>query len=155
MSRLIALSLLVYTACASSEASTTPTTTPQPASNANADDAQKVCVTSFTHNRTCTDQYIPSLVDTRAKLDAPAGIAEQVKADRDGVIAKAKVEWATDSTDENIARHCQQMTANMPDSARAMIDAVRACEAQTECAAYVTCMQPIEEKLIANGPPHP
>jgi len=153
MSRLIALSLLVYTACASSEASTTPTTTPQPASTTA--DAQEVCVTSFTHNRTCTDQYIPSLVDTRAKLDVPAGIAEQVKQDRDGVIAKAKVEWATDSTDENIAHHCQQMTANMPDSARAMIDAVRACEAQTECAAYVTCMQPIEEKLITSGPPHP
>jgi hypothetical protein len=154
MSRLVALSLLVYTACASSEASTTPPSKPEPASSTG--EAQKVCVDSFTHSRTCTDLYIPSLVDTRAKLDIPAGIAAEVKQDRDGVIAKAKVEWATDSTDENIAAHCQQMTAHMPDDAQAhaLADAVRACEAQTECAAYVACMEPVQEQLIAHGPAH-
>ena len=64
MSRLIALSFLVYTACGSSKPATTSTSPAKPAT----DDAQSLCVQSFTHSRSCTAEYIPSLVDTRAKL---------------------------------------------------------------------------------------
>ena len=63
MSRLITLSLLVYTACASSEAATPAPAKPQPASSP-ADDAQALCVQSFTHSRTCTAEYTSRLVDT-------------------------------------------------------------------------------------------
>lgn len=147
--------LIFVAACGSSSTSTPPPAKPEPAPATTPADAQNACVTSFTHSRTCTDLYIPALVDMRAKLDMPKGITEEVKKDRDGVIAKAKTEWASDSTDENIAKHCEQMTANLPDSARPLIDEVRACEAQTECAAYVACMQPVQEKLMTQGPAHP
>jgi hypothetical protein len=156
MSRLIALSLLVYSACASSEASTMPPpakpapAAAQPASTA--DDPQALCVQAFTHNRTCTAEYIPALVDTRAKLDLPPGMADMVKQDRAGVIAKANAEWAEDSKDENIARHCTQMTANLPAEALSLMDEVRACQTQTDCTAYVACIEPVEAKLMAHGP---
>ena len=119
---LLPLSLLVYTACASSEAAPSQTAKAQPASSTG--DYQSVCVDSMTRNRTCTDDYIPALVDSRARMDKPAGIAEAVKTDRAGVIAKAKEEWASDSTDENIARNCQAMTEHMDDSMKPM-DAAR------------------------------
>ena len=65
------------------------------AATANAD--HDLCVAFITHARTCTDQYIPALVDARAAADMPAGIKAEVAKDRDGVIAQAKQEWATDS----------------------------------------------------------
>ena len=146
MSRLIALSLVIYTACASSEAGTVASAKPQPAG-----DPEALCVAAFTHDRTCTAAYIPALVDTRARLDLPPGIAAMVVQDRAAVIAKANAEWAEDSTDASIARHCQQMTAHMTDAARALEDEVRQCVAKTDCAAYVACIAPVEEKLMAHG----
>lgn len=165
MTRLFALSLFVFTACASSKPEpkpTTPAADPAPAAAAppaggTADDMQAVCVQSFTRDRTCTAEYIPSLVDVRAKLDQPPGIAAQVKQDRAGVIAKAQAEWAEDSKDEHIAAHCTQMTAHLPDAARALGDAVRGCLAKADCASYVACMEPVEEQLMAahGGAAHP
>ena len=58
--------------------------------------------------RTCTDQFIPALVDARAAADVPAGIKQAVASDRDGTIAQAKTEWATDSTDANFEKMCSQ-----------------------------------------------
>ena len=149
MSRLIAISLLsLVSACASKAAAPAPAN-PQPAV-ATGDDAQPVCVETFTHNRTCTAEYIPALVDTRAKLDLPPGIAAQVKQDRAGVIAKATAEWATDSTDANITQRCQQMTAHMTGDGRALVSEARGCLAKTDCTAYVACIEPVEEKLMAH-----
>ena len=148
MSRLIALSFLVIAACSHSKTDNT-STKPQPMSSTG--DDQKLCVEAFTHNRTCTAEYIPALVDTRAKLDIPKGMTEKVKQDRAGVIAKANEEWAQDSTDENIASHCQQMTAHMTEEARALGSEVRACLPETNCTAYVACIEKVEEKLIAHG----
>src|SRR4051794_5500024 len=56
----------------------------------------QTCVQVFQRARTCTDDYIPALVDARAKLDLPAGIKAEVASDRAGVIAQAKTEWASD-----------------------------------------------------------
>lgn len=147
MSRLIALSLFAVVACGSSKAPA-----PKPAPAPSNPEAQQLCVESFTRNRSCTDLYIPALIDTRAKLDLPKGIADEVKQDRDAVIAKAKSEWATDSTDENIARNCQQMTAHMTEEAKPLQDTVRGCLAKTDCASYVPCIEQVEEQLIARGP---
>ncbi len=148
MSRLIALSLVVFAACGSSKPAAT-TTAPTKTEDSTADD-QKLCVETFTHNRTCTTEYIPALVDTRAKLDLPPGIAAQVKEDRAGVIAKANAEWAADSTDASIASHCTQMTAHMTDDARALEAGVRGCLMKPDCAAYVACISPVEEQLMTH-----
>lgn len=150
-----ALSLLslAISACASSEAAPSQTAKTQPASASIPAEAQQLCVETMTKNRTCTDEYIPSLVDTRAKLDKPPGIAEKVKADRAGVIAQAKAEWAEDSKDENIARQCQAMTEHMTEDARPMMDALRACLAKDACGDYVPCVQPVFEQLMS-GPRH-
>ncbi|MGE0872547.1 MAG: hypothetical protein AB7P03_28595 [Kofleriaceae bacterium] len=117
-----------------------------PASTAQGGDDHQLCVQLFTRNRECTDQYIPALVDARAKYDQPPGIAEKVKADRDGVIAIAKGEWAEDSKDDAIARTCQQLVANMTDEQRGSVDQARSCLTQTDCGAYTTCVMPLFEK---------
>jgi hypothetical protein len=141
---------LAIAACASSEAAPSQTTKAQPASSTG--DAQQLCVETFTRSRTCTDEYIPSLVDTRAKLDKPPGIAEEVKNDRAGVIAKAMAEWAEDSKDENIARTCQSLTEKFTDAQKPAMDAARACLAKDACTDYVACIQPVFEGLMAQ--PH-
>lgn len=135
----LALAPIVATACASSEAA--PTAKAQPASSTG--DAQTTCVESMTRNRTCTDDFIPALVDARARHDKPAGIAEAVKNDRAAVIAKAKEEWAEDGKDEAIARTCQAMTQQ---ATPAEVDAVRACLAKEACGDYVACALPLFEK---------
>lgn len=127
-------------ACASSEAAPEPQA---PVAKSSSTDPQSTCVEVMTRNRTCTDQYIPALVDLRAKHDKPAGIAEAVKTDRAGVIAKAMEEWKTDSTDAAIASMCSQMA---PSVSPEEVAEVRACLAQTDCAAYTTCVMPSFEK---------
>jgi hypothetical protein len=146
------LAPLAIAACASSEAAPATTTKAQPASSTG--DMQSLCVEAFTKNRSCTDIYIPALVDSRAKIDKPPGIAEKVKADRDGVIAQAKAEWAEDSKDEAIARNCQMFTEHADDAAKGHADQVKSCLAQQDCAAYVGCITPVQEAMMASGPHH-
>jgi len=142
---------LAIAACASSEAAPAQSTTTAQAASSTGD-AQQLCVETFTRNRTCTDDYIPSLVDTRAKLDKPPGIAEAVKNDRNGVIAQAKAEWAEDSKDENIARTCQMLTEKLTDAQTPAMNQARACLAKQTCGDYVACIQPVFEGLMAQ--PH-
>jgi hypothetical protein len=103
-----------------------------------------VCVSVFQKQRSCTDQYIPALVDLRAKLDRPAGIAAKVKADRAGVIAPAKAEWANDSKDAAIDQTCTKISAD-PD----MVSAAQSCLAKTECGAFVSCIMPVTVKHLS------
>jgi hypothetical protein len=138
MLRLFALSLLALAACEGAEAKPAPATAQKTAAaSANAD--HDLCVAIIQHARTCTDQYIPALVDARAAADHPAGIKAEVASNRDGVIAQAKQEWATDSTDANIEAMCQRPMPN----ADAQRDSATACQAQTDCAAFSQCMVPI------------
>ena len=108
-----------------------------------AGDDHATCVQVFQKQRACTDQFIPALVDTRAKYDNPPGIAAQVKADRAGVIAQAKTEWATDSTDAAIDHTCGTLAADHD-----MVAAAQRCLAQAPCDAFVTCITPVFEKHI-------
>ncbi len=143
MLRALTLAALVLSSipgCASQDAQATPSQKPVAASTAPA----QPCTDVFVRARACTDQYIPMLVDLRAKLDHPAGIADAVKADRNGVIAQAKAEWANDSTDASIASTC---SANAPLPGEA--EAAAACLAKTDCGEYVTCIAPLFEKHLA------
>ncbi len=112
-------------------------------------DDQALCTQVFQRARTCTDSYIPALVDARARHDRPAGIAEAVKNDRDGVIAQAKAEWAGDSTDAAITASCGNIVAGLTDDDRGLADDARACVAQADCGAFTTCIMPIFEKHFA------
>jgi hypothetical protein len=136
-------------ACGSSSEAAGPAPAPVAKPAAAADDHHRLCVEVFTRNRTCTDTYIPALVDARAKYDRPPGIADAVKKDRNAVIAEAKGEWAEDSKDEAIGRICQQLTANMTDEGRDDAAHARECLAHSDCAAYTACVMPLFEKRFA------
>jgi hypothetical protein len=90
--------------------------------------------------RACTAQWIPALVDARAKLDVPAGIAASVASDRAGVIAQANTEWATDSQDAHIQMACLHIAASETASDRATS---ASCLAKTSCDDFVACEIPV------------
>lgn len=137
----LVLALAFAAACATSDAATAE----QPSSHAKTPaDARAVCVQTMTRNRACTDAWIPALVDARARHDVPAGIAADVKADRDAVIARAKAEWANDSTDASIGATCDRLVASAPPQAD--LDAATACLATSACGEYVGCVTPLFEK---------
>jgi hypothetical protein len=142
----IILASILLVACGSAKAPPAHDTTVGIAGvhRASASD-QELCVAAMTRARACTDTYIPALVDIRARLDKPAGIAAEVAADRDGVIAAAKKEWANDSTDSGIAVMCQHLTANLSDQDRA--DGTT-CLEQQDCAAFTTCLTPVFERHL-------
>ena len=136
------------TGCDSHEAKATPTApkTVQPASTA--DDNKALCVQVFTRARACTDDYIPALVDSRAKYDKPAGLADEVKKDRAAVIAQAKQEWAEDSKDAAIAQTCDRIAPQMIDDP-STVETARGCLAQQACGGFTTCVMPLFEKHVA------
>lgn len=151
-SALVSVLALAGSACSASEAASPPPASPatpaaqaQPAST----DAKAVCAQVFTRNRTCTAQYIPALVDLRAKHDVPAGIAAEVAANRDAVIAQASEEWATDSTDAAIDATCTKIAAGLTAAEQADFGGLEACLAQADCGAYTTCVMPYFEKRFA------
>ncbi|MEJ7601937.1 MAG: hypothetical protein WKG01_28840 [Kofleriaceae bacterium] len=142
----LALGSVTAAACGTTEAAPSQNTAsakPAPASS----DVHALCVEMLTRNRTCTDDYLPALVDLRAKHDNPAGIAARVTTDRAGVIAEARTEWQTDSTDEAIAAVC---TKAAPSTDPADVEPARACLAEATCGAYVACSMPLFEKRFAN-----
>jgi len=151
MTRMISLLLpLAIAACGTTEAAPAQPVSPPKAQRASSDaEMQQLCVEVFTRNRTCTDTYIPALVDARAKYDKPPGIADKVKADRDGIIAQAKQEWASDSTDEAIQNICTRLVGSLSDDDRADAGKARDCLAQSDCGAYSTCIMPQFEKRFA------
>lgn len=110
---------------------------PEPAQAASTADFQTACMTVQQRNRTCTDDFIPALVDMRARKDLPPGIKDAVAQDRAGVIAHAKEEWATDSTDEAFARQCQDLGTRVTTE---NVEAGKACMAKDTCAEYVPCI---------------
>ena len=143
MSRFLVLgSLLALAACEGAEAKPAPANTPQKAQASSANADHDLCVAFISHARTCTDQFIPALVDARAEADTPAGIKAEVAKDRDGVIAQAKTEWATDSDDAHIEQMCTpaNVAAHTNDDARAQ---ATTCNANTDCAAYTACALPV------------
>lgn len=136
----LALAPLVAACGTASEASPAK---PEPAQATTAGDFQTACMTVMQRNRTCTDDFIPALVDMRARKDLPPGIADAVAKDRAGVIAKAKEEWAGDSTDEAFARQCQMLTEHAtPENAAAG----QACMAKDTCGEYAPCIVSVMEK---------
>lgn len=147
-SYLLVLALFAAACGTTSDAAPSPTTSGQVAPASSSSDLHALCVEVLTHNRTCTDDYIPALVDVRAKYDQPAGIADEVKKDRAGVIAHAKTEWATDSQDAAISATCDRIGASWKGEP-GDVEASRACLAKPDCAAYTACIMPMFERQLA------
>lgn len=140
-------------ACGGAGADQAQDTTPGQTAAAGGD-TEAVCRDSFARQRTCTDDYIPALVDARIELDLPAGIAAEGKKEggRDALIAKAKEEWSEDSKPEAVAARCKDMDGKMPAEQKAELkDALTKCLAITDCKAYVECVMPITKKMLS-GP---
>lgn len=159
---------LFAVACGSSEpAPAQPTAAPAPAADQTAapapappeaqaapaadSDAAETCRQGMTRMRDCTDVFIPALVGLRVELDVPAGIAAQDKAKgRDALVAQAKEEWKSDSTDQGIANQCTKMVSSMPaDQLGQMVDGVKACMAKVGCEQFVSCLEPIQRQHLA------
>jgi len=136
---LLALAPLVAACGSASEASPAK---PEPAQAAAAGDFQTACMTVMQRNRACTAEYIPALVDMRARIDKPAGIKDAVAQDRAGVIARANEEWKTDSTDEAFARVCQSVQEHATPEAA---EQAKACMAKDTCAEYAPCITAVME----------
>ncbi len=148
---------LFLVACGSSEpAPAQPTAAPaatpvQAAPTASSDEPQATCRQMMTRMRDCTDVFIPSLVALRVELDVPAGIAaEDTAQGRDALVAQAKEEWKTDSTDEAIASQCTRLVSSIPaDQLGPMLDAGKACVAKESCEEFVPCIEPIQRQHLA------
>lgn len=152
-SGLVSALALLPTACGTSDAASPPPVAPaqaQPASTGTGTgNAKAVCVELFTHNRTCTAQFIPALVDLRAKHDVPAGIAAEVAANRAKVIAQANEEWAVDSTPEAIDATCTKIAASLGAGDQSDLAGVQQCLSIRDCDAYTACVMPYFEKRFA------
>jgi hypothetical protein len=122
----------------------------EPAAQPAAADLKGLCVKFMTRSRECTSNFIPALVDLRARHDMPPGIAAKVKENRDAVIAEAMKEWETDSKDENITAMCDRMGDD--ETAKQHADEANGCLAKTACPDFVGCAMPIHEAHFANGP---
>lgn len=122
---------------------------PVPAEPASDEASIATCKKGFVRQRECTDEFISALVDVRIELDIPSGIAEEAKADKDALIAKAKEEWAKDSTDEAIDATCNDMVSAMPnDRVGEMVEHLDGCVANVSCDEFVTCMMPMVKGMI-------
>jgi hypothetical protein len=142
MIRSIAVIALALAGCGSKPAPTT--TSPKPTT---ADDQVAVCVASMTKSRECTDDFIPALVDARAQADAPAGVADAVKNDRDGVIKQAMEEWKTDSQDANIRSRCEAMAADVHVASEDLA-ATTDCNSKSDCKQFTSCTVPVVAKYF-------
>lgn len=115
-------------------------------------DMDATCRESFARQRTCTDDFIPALVDARIELDLPAGIAAEGKKEggRDALIKQAKEEWSNDSEPAAVAAKCAEMGPKVPAEQKAELQAAHTkCLAISDCKAYVECVMPITKKMLS------
>jgi hypothetical protein len=143
---------LVLAACGSAAAPASRVSAPPvPVTQASADSMIDDCVAAFTRARTCTDAYLPALVDLRVRLDLPAGIAATARDHGTStLVAQARAEWAHDAEDAPIAAHCRQIADALPPAQQAELrPRVATCVAEADCAGFVRCLMPIEAGLMS------
>jgi hypothetical protein len=132
---------LLLAGCASAPEPTTPQV------SAAASESLETCKSLFARQATCTDEFIPMLVDTRIRHDKPPGITARAKdAGRDALIAQAKEEWKVDGAEPARTATCQKIA---PRATPAMLAQGRACLEKASCADFVACMAPFHDARIA------
>lgn len=135
---LVLCTLSPLAGCASTDATAQPRAESAPATAPAAS-----CTEVMTRARTCSDAFVPALVDARARADKPPGIAAQVAAHRDDVIAQARIEWAHDSTDPGIAATCDRVAATTDAADQ---QSAHDCLAAADCTAFTACVIPVMAK---------
>ncbi|HUJ63203.1 MAG TPA: hypothetical protein VLX92_32115 [Kofleriaceae bacterium] len=100
-----------------------------------------LCASVMVRARTCTDDFVPALIDARARRDVPPGFAARVAADRDGAIRDALVEWGQDDA------ACDRIAGALPDDAWL---SAQACLAVDTCGGFARCIVPVFEKHFTN-----
>lgn len=139
--------LLLAAACAGSESSNDKSSASTGLNEAT--QAQALCVQSFQRQRECTDTFLPALVDARVRFNKPDGIADMDKKEgREALVAQAREEWKTDSTDEVIADTCTGMVEHGALNGE-MGAAVSQCLAAADCGAFVPCQIKIIEQHLS------
>ena len=122
--------------------------TARPADATAASTAKDACVKLFERQRTCTDQFIPALVDLRVSVDKPKGIAAEgtKPGGRDSLIKKALEEWKNDSTDASIDSLCTRMSSSPKAATLEPITAQ--CVPSADCSAFVKCVIPMMKPTL-------
>lgn len=150
------LRLFALACLAASLSGCTRSTGPDPAKPAvtHAIDIRTSCLAELKRTFECKDSFVPMIVDTRLKLDLPAGIAARGK-EPDGrakLVEQAHGEFAVGKAPdkhEAICAHRQAMVDSMPpEQVKAMQGSMPTCPTSAECATFTACMQPILEKMI-------
>lgn len=137
MSRHLLAAVLAVAAC------DRPETPESAAAKAQLSDARSACVQLMQRQRTCTDAFIPALVDLRRELDTPKGIAEAPRAE---LVTAALEEWKSDSTDSAIFAQCERLAPELPAAA---IAESRRCVALSACGELVACTLPLLRQHLA------
>jgi hypothetical protein len=134
----------------------TRSTGPDPAkpNAARAFDIRASCAAELKRTFECGDTFVPMIVDTRIKLDLPAGIAARGKdpAGRAELIATAHREFAVDKAPDKHREICERRQAIVdampPERLKAMQASMPICPTTADCQAFARCQQPILEKMI-------
>ncbi len=126
---------------ASEQPNAAPSASAQPLSAA-ADASYAQCLALRNRERSCTQQYIPALVDARIEMDRPQGIAAQAKTEgRDSLIAQAFKEWEVDSV--NAEEFCRGQLSRLPSPAvEVFLKGAGACIERSSCTQFVSCWVP-------------
>jgi hypothetical protein len=102
----------------------------------------------------CKDTFVPTIVDTRIKLDIPAGIAARGKtpAGRTALIAQAHKEFAVDKAPDKHQAICERRQAMAdslpPERLKELQSTMPVCPTNADCKAFAECERPILEKMI-------
>lgn len=120
----------------------------RPATAAASTSAKEACVKVFERQRACTTDFIPALVDLRASVDKPKGIAAEAAkpGGRDALIQQALSEWKNDSTDAAIDATCSRI-ASSPKAAGAKTMA-DSCVSSPDCPGFVKCVIPLMKQTL-------
>jgi hypothetical protein len=155
MSRVSYLVALIVAVAACGGSSKEPAKPASPPAARTADDVVPMCKRHWAHKVTCTDDYLPALLDLRVELNKPAGIGDEVKTQgRDAMLATARTEFARDSEPAKVEELCGMMATKMPpERVDQVLDQADKCEAAADCKAFATCAVAIDRGFIAGGPP--
>jgi hypothetical protein len=117
----------------------------QPLSAPTSTSTDAVCRALMRRERTCSDSFIPALVQARVESDNPAGITTEDRAvGREALVKQAFGEWASDSQDASIDALCEQIAQSIsPQNDTELRTSASACLARVECDEFVACAVPL------------
>jgi hypothetical protein len=149
------LLLAVLTAsCGGSKPAPAPAT-PPPASHTAAD-LGPLCRAHYAHEQTCADDYLSALIDLRAELNQPPGIADELKAKgKPAMVELAKVEFTSDTAPDKVAAICDAMATKTPaEQVEPLFKDGTHCAEMTDCKQFASCAVATERTYIAGGGCH-